>query len=581
MRDDPFYILLKKHQAGLSWTHKKIAEKLGVSERTYSNWVRGVHSPPPEMVRRMATDLFDLSGAEVNDFYRAAAQVAPEKHNFPFERNSFFTGRKTYLELLANQLKENNKVVITGLGGIGKTELALEYAHSYYPKTYRTVLWVNAASKVTLEESYLDLALLLELPEQNESRVDAVKAWLEGHTGWLLVLDNADDLELINSLLPKRPLGHILLTTRSQIIENIVDPIELEKMESEEGVRFLLLRSGLLKYRAEPETPPSNIREGATRLVELLDGHPLALEQAGAYIQASKTSFASYMQIYHQGRSSLLSPKSGELGAPGEKHSETVTVTFNICFQRVRHLYPAADDVLHLCAFLSPDNIPEELFSPRSSLNLSMTMFDKVIATLRRYSLIKRNTEEKLLSIHRLVQAVLQDRIVEQKRRRWVEQTVQVINTTMKDIETQPSSRPTTLRAWAYYREQYLPHLEACAMWIKREEVVTEEAAELLDTFAYCLNYSITRFVPNEIIEALDNAIGLREKVRGENYLYIVDWLKLLIMLYKSEKNDKKVQELSERLLCVVQCADSEVLDRFPFRIKIQSGLNPLDQLSS
>ena len=110
-----------------------------------------------------------------------------------------------------------------------KTQLALEYAHRCYPSVYRSVLWVNAADKASLEGSYLSLAQLLKLPEEKGRAIDrivqAVKSWLEEHPRWLLILDNADNLELARSFLPSKPRGHILLTTRSQIVGPIASLI--------------------------------------------------------------------------------------------------------------------------------------------------------------------------------------------------------------------------------------------------------------------------------------------------------------------------------------------------------------------
>src|SRR6266567_2006370 len=327
MRKFSFGQLLTSYRTRLGWTQSEVVDPadplaLEVSLRTYQKWENGESIPSNRWLPYIA-NLFQLNDAEADALYRAAGAVAPKIQNLLFPQNPFFTGRQTYLELLARHFKETGSVAITqpmsisGLGGIGKTQLALEYAHRCYPNVYRSVLWVNAADKATLEASYLSLANLLQLPEKNEREVDrtiqAVKSWLEGHTGWLLILDNADDLRIARSFLPTTSRGHILLTTRSQIVGNIATKIEIEGMDPEEGFLFLLRRSGVLKDGTEPDTVASDILNAARQLVALLGGHPLALDQAGAYIEETGTSFDDYLQLYADQRLMLLNER-GLLG---------------------------------------------------------------------------------------------------------------------------------------------------------------------------------------------------------------------------------------------------------------------------
>jgi len=145
--------------------------------------------------------------------------------NVPYRRNPFFTGR----EDLLNQLHEyftraktaalTQPPAITGLGGIGKTQIAVEYAYRY-KEEYHAVLWISAASRETLIESFVTLARLLALPATDEHdpnrTVTAVQHWLTHHTQWFLILDNADDSTLVRECLPRGDHGHILLTTRER-----------------------------------------------------------------------------------------------------------------------------------------------------------------------------------------------------------------------------------------------------------------------------------------------------------------------------------------------------------------------------
>jgi len=184
MRDFTVGNLIKSYRTRLGLKQEEVAnpddpELLPFTLRTYQGWENGERIPSNERLRRIAS-FFRLTDAEADELYRAAAQVAPEIHNLPFHPNPYFTGREKYLELLDQHFKQNRPVAVTqplsmsGLGGIGKTQLALAYAHRSYRTVYRTVLWVDAASQATLEISYLALARLLQLPEKNEREVDHI-----------------------------------------------------------------------------------------------------------------------------------------------------------------------------------------------------------------------------------------------------------------------------------------------------------------------------------------------------------------------------------------------------------------------
>jgi len=149
----------------------------------------------------------------------------PTIWNIPYRRNPFFTGREPVFEQLHHLLHAGKTTdltqpqAISGLGGIGKTQVAIEYAYRYR-EDYKTVLWVNARTREELIADIVTISERLNLPEKNAQNqntiVTAVKLWLEMHTGWLLILDNADDLTTARPYLQLGDKGHILLTTRTQ-----------------------------------------------------------------------------------------------------------------------------------------------------------------------------------------------------------------------------------------------------------------------------------------------------------------------------------------------------------------------------
>ncbi|GCE23896.1 toll/interleukin-1 receptor domain-containing protein [Dictyobacter kobayashii] len=163
-------------------------------------------------------------------------------HNLPYERNLFFTGRDDVLDRLHTSFQTMQTTqAISGLGGIGKTQTAIEYAYRYQGE-YSTILWTQADSREALLSSIDEIAQYLNLPERQEQNqpllLQAVKLWLQTHKDWLLVLDNADDLSIMRDIIPTAPQGHILLTTRTQITGKTAHRVEIEQMADSEGLYF-------------------------------------------------------------------------------------------------------------------------------------------------------------------------------------------------------------------------------------------------------------------------------------------------------------------------------------------------------
>ncbi|GHO78144.1 hypothetical protein KSD_59150 [Ktedonobacter sp. SOSP1-85] len=160
-------------------------------------------------------------------YYQAPISSELPEHVWmvPYRRNPLFTGREQILQQLYNSFLTDRAAVLTqgqaisGLGGIGKTQIVVEYAYRHR-EDYRFVLWVNAASLSTLTADFLSIAQHLQLPQRVEQEeeliVAAVRHWLATHEDWLLIVDNADDLPLVWPLLPAGSTGHVLLTTRNQ-----------------------------------------------------------------------------------------------------------------------------------------------------------------------------------------------------------------------------------------------------------------------------------------------------------------------------------------------------------------------------
>jgi TIR domain-containing protein/NB-ARC domain-containing protein len=220
--------------------------------------------------------------------------------NLP-DRNLFFTDRETVLAQLQEAFARQGRVTLSGLGGVGKTQTALEYAHRHLAE-YANVFWAIATSPDALLSSYVAIAGLLKLPEADAQdqtlAVGAVKRWLNAHDGWLLILDNADDLEIVDEFIPPEKNGHVLLTTRARATGAVARLVEIQKMGTEESALFLLRRAKYITEDAPLDAAAEADQGEAKAIAAQLDGLPLALDQAGAYIEETGCGLSGFISLY-------------------------------------------------------------------------------------------------------------------------------------------------------------------------------------------------------------------------------------------------------------------------------------------
>jgi hypothetical protein len=232
-------------------------------------------------IRRVIVEELPLLSAS------APRAVLPKIWNIPYPRNPFFLGRERELNQVRQRLQDgalSQPQAISGLGGIGKTQLAVEYAYRH-ACNYQAILWVRADTHEALVSGSVALAKLLDLPQKDEHDqtviVQAVKHWLKTHREWLLIFDNADDLSLVSEFLRSLPGGHILLTTRAYAVGPLAQRVEVETMSQEVGALLLLRRAGLMGPGASLEAISPAEKATACAIAQELGGLPLALDQAG------------------------------------------------------------------------------------------------------------------------------------------------------------------------------------------------------------------------------------------------------------------------------------------------------------
>ena len=356
-------------------------------------------------------------------------------------RNPNFTGREEELENLRASLLDGGTAAltqaITGLGGVGKTQLAIEYAHRHRDD-YEVIWWVRAEEPAQLADDFGALAKALDLPEKDatdQSAIrDAVCRWLESNGGWLLVFDNVPHPKSLDGYRPGGGKGHLIITSRDPNWAGVARPLLVEVWPPEESLEFLDKRLG----RKD---------DAARDLAEELGHLPLALAQAAAYITNSGTSLENYLTLYRQRREELWKDEK----PPGE-YPETVGTTWSMAFEAAAKKEPAAADLLNLLAFLAPDDIPRDLFAKGAEHlpdSLSEAVKDEIvlnraIAALRHYSLI--TAEGDALSLHRLVQAVTRDRLSDEERGKWAGAAVRLLNAAFPFKDEDPATWPESGR---------------------------------------------------------------------------------------------------------------------------------------
>ena len=547
--------LLKQFRVRERMNQTELAEALHVHRNTISNWECGKDLPRTRSIVQDLADELHLNQEDTDKLLKANFQGFSWEPflNIPHQRNLFFTGREEVLTHLHTLLHTSKTVALTqiqaisGLGGIGKTQTAIEYAYRHCDD-YSAVLWVKADTSEVLTADFAALASVLHLPEQNDQdqhrALEAVKRWLKTHSNWLLILDNVEDVTHIGHVLSFDNPGHILLTTRASATGTVAQRLDLDQMEPGEGALFLLRRAKLITPDAPLEEACEADQDGAKAISQLLDGLPLALDQAGAYIEETACGLSGYVERYQKQRATLLN-RRGRLTAD---HPKSVSTTLSLSFEKVEHMNPAAADLLRLSAFLDPDAIPEELLTEGASelgpalqpIVTDPLTFDEALAVLRTYSLVRRNPQAKTLTIHRLVQAVIQDNMDKETQRTWAERAIRTVHHAFPD-------KVNDVKTWDKCKS-CLPHALACANLINDYGLAFPEAAQLLNQTGYYLREQASY---PEAEKFLLQTLAISKKLGPEHLLYTAQILNNLARLYFDQYMYVKAEPFYERALAI------------------------------
>src|SRR6266567_4431093 len=393
----------------------------------------------------------------------------PAIWNVPHQRNINFTGREGLLKELHEALNSVKPAALTqalhGLGGVGKTQTAVEYAYRY-ANDYSLVWWIRSETSEKLAADYALLAERLNLNEKSEREekiiVQAVRNALARRAEWLLIFDNAERPDDIRDYLPQGSGGHVLVTSVNPVFGSVAHPLKVKAMEPGEAVEFLLKRTSQTDRRA------------AEDLAKELGYLPLALEHAAAYIDKTGTTFAGYLKLFKTRQKDILARAERP-----ESYHATVATTWELSFVEVEKQSKAAAQLMNLCAFLAPDDIPRDMLQggakylpkPLSAAVSDQFQWDEVVGALRRYSLTEAS--EDAVAVHRLVQTVARERLNDTEKKQWSEAAAKVVN------EAFPFES-NDYRTWKQCA-RLLPHALIAAEYAEKAQIAQDSTGRLLN----------------------------------------------------------------------------------------------------
>ncbi len=471
----------------------------------------------------------------IGQMKRAVPHVAPSKEPLyycPYRQNPFFSDRAAILSTLTSsftfsQSPQMRILALHGLGGIGKTQIALEY-FCRSSSLYSATIWIDASSRERFTSDMNTLAERLAFTEQDRANEDrlfaAVKHWLQSQPSWLLVLDHLDDFTLMNLIVPLQGNGHVLLTT-SQTTRDIASMLSIMPMDTDAGVLFLLQRANILANKMPLEQAPPKALEQATAIVEAVDGFPLALDQAAAYLEETGCGLHNYLDFFRRERATLLSRRGRS--ASNLNHSDSVTITLNLAIEKVVQHQAVNLDLLRLLSFLQPEAIPYELLvdgagvlhEPLRSLVARPLALNEALADLHVYALIQHLADTTTLRIHRVIQAVIADALPRRQQRQWANQALRLVNSVFPEVSFDTQEQC----------ERYLPQAQHCATLITNFQLTLKEGALLLYRLG---SYCYQKAYYSEAKSYLTQSLQLQERHSWATSEEIAQTLNALGLLY-------------------------------------------------
>ncbi len=342
-------------------------------------------------------------------------------NNLPFIKNIHFTGRNDIINKIKDKFQNIHDLsiaqAISGLGGIGKTQIALEYAYRF-AHNYDLIWWINAENTQSVIKDFTDFALgqgLIAKEQAEESIIiNIVINWMDSHEKWLFIYDNIENYKEIESYLPKNNRGNILMTSRNTHF-HIGEKIDVEVFGENESMEFLEKRTNIID------------KDTSSELAKRLGFLPLALEQAAAYIKENGKTYKDYLKLLDDYGLDVFD-EDGYI----TDYTKPVTATWNISIDKVN--MESAKQILYLFSYFAPEDIELALFvkcsemlpEPLKNEIDNRLKQNKIVSELAKYSLIA--IKDNKINIHRLLQEVIRKSI--QGNTQWLHYCFEMVEKT-------------------------------------------------------------------------------------------------------------------------------------------------------
>jgi tetratricopeptide (TPR) repeat protein len=480
--------------------------------------------------------------------------------DIPYLRNTKFTGRYRELgNLFATFVPKASDgsspcAALYGLGGIGKTQTAIEFVYRLqkrYP--HYSVFWIQANDEISFQNSYKKIAELFDIPVDKKESLDIIKEvnikLAQAETGkWLMVVDGADDLGSENSLIsatvrkdiPRHSSGGILFTTRSRdIVTKLpqkypVRIIEVDEMNEQEATA-LMYRS-LQKDRQEILQDKATTKE----FLKLLCYLPLALIQATAYFnEVSHMTIEKYISMFRAQRGQAIELlEEGKLDNDDMDDSakRAVATTWLISFEQIQQYHELAGEFMKFSSAIRDEAIPDDIFPDTKYKALTIKQ-ERAIGTLVGFGFLKQQTDGRFYNMHRLVHLVIQSWL-EKKH----ETSIWIQRVSERLTQIIPFSGHEDRDKWT----GYLPHGLQVAKSTDFAVLPEEQRMSLIDRIGNCYN-TLGQYVAAEPL--FEEALQLSKKVLGLEHPDTLTSMNKLAVLYKSKGKYEAAEPLYKETL--------------------------------
>ncbi|KAN0067004.1 hypothetical protein V8E54_014928 [Elaphomyces granulatus] len=465
----------------------------------------------------------------------------------PFERNPRFLGRHNEVVKLEEKILSSDqvrKMAITGLGGVGKTQIALELTYQIrHKRPEYSIFWIAATSIEKIEQAYVGIGEHLGLQDVAPADMKMrVKAHLSSEKAgsWLLIIDNVDDMDIwatsdgsspaLKTCIPQSKYGFVLFTTRNrQLATKLVGPEVISISQMDDKTATDLLRASLI------DKDLVNDHQTTSQLLRQLSCLPLAIIQAASYINETGISVATYLSLLERQENVMVELLSQDFEDEWRyvESKNPVAVTWLISFHQIQKLNPLAADYLSFMSCIDPRDIPQSLLPPDGS----EVQRQNALGLLKAYSFITGQADDQTISLHRLVHVATRNWL---RNGGMLGQWTRNTGKRLRDIF--PSNNHKNRILW----REYLPH----ALFIvqsKEFQNDTQEREQLVEKVAKCLHsdgrYHQAGELFKEVLEKKSNRLKNDDKEILNSMMWMAATFRNLGQWTEAEKLEVQVME--------------------------------------